>query len=52
MGVLWRWMRIVKLFDKVRTADALEALFDATTLLRLVPEEILALGQLVALTLG
>jgi len=45
-------MRIVKLFDEVRTADALEVLFDTATLLRLVPEEILALGQFVALTLG
>ena len=41
-----------KLLDEVRTTNTAQALFDATTLFGLIPEEILALGQLVALTLG
>ena len=41
-----------KLLDEVWTTNAAQTLFDATTLLRLIPEEILALGQLVTLCLG
>ena len=41
-----------KLLDEIRTTNTAQTLFDATTLLRLVPEEVLALGQLVALCLG
>jgi hypothetical protein len=41
-----------KFINQVRTSYATQALFDVTTFLGLVPEEILTLGQLVTLTLG
>ena len=41
-----------KLLDEVWTTNAAQTLFDATTLFGLIPEEILALGQLVTLCLG
>ena len=41
-----------QLLDEVWTTNAAQTLLDATTLLGFIPEEILALGQLVALCLG
>ena len=43
---------VIQFGDEVRTPDAPETLFDVAPLLRLVPEEILALGLLVSGTLG
>jgi hypothetical protein len=43
---------VVETFNEVRTPDATEALFDVTTFLWLVPEEVLALGEFLPLTLG
>ena len=40
-----------KLLDEIRATNTAQALLDATTLFGLVPEEILALCQLVALSL-
>ena len=41
-----------ELADEVGTTDAAQALLDVEALLGLIPEEILSLRQLLALTLG
>ena len=43
---------VVESWDEVGSSDAAEALFDVASLLRLVPEEVLALGEFVFRTFG
>ena len=46
------WCIRIQLRDKVGSADTTETLLDVTALLRFVPEEVLALGELLTLALG